>query len=110
MITKETITKHTRLMDNPDLKDLRFPVMSKELYCLVQGKEGVTAGTSKIFYITHAKIRFILKDQTVMYAQIVINHCPKNKTQIKSGSLLVETSSIIHTHSSHVQPTWSLWK
>jgi len=64
-------------MDDPALKDLWVPAMSKELHCLAQGKEGVTVGTKTIFYLTHDKIRRIPKDQTVTYAQIVINHRPQ---------------------------------
>jgi hypothetical protein len=61
-VTKETITKYTKLMDDPDLKDLCVPVMLKELHRLAQGKEGVTVGTNTIFYLTHDKIRHIPKD------------------------------------------------
>jgi hypothetical protein len=35
-ITKETITKYTKLMDDPALKDLWVPAMSKELHRLAQ--------------------------------------------------------------------------
>jgi hypothetical protein len=59
---KETITKYTKLMDNPNLKDLWVPAMLKELHRLAQGKEGVTVGTNTIFYLTHDKIRRIPKD------------------------------------------------
>jgi hypothetical protein len=67
-ITKETITKYTKLMDDPVLKDLWVPAMSKELHCLAQGKEGVTVGTNTIFYLTHDDIRCIPKDRAVTYA------------------------------------------
>ena len=88
-ITKETITKYTKHMDVPALKDLWVPAMSKELHCLVQGKEGVTVGTNTIFYLTHDEIRCILKDRTVTYAQIVIYHRPQkddpNQVRIMVG-------------------------
>ncbi len=64
-------------MDDPALKDRWVPAMSKERHRLAQGKEGVTVGTNTIFYLTHDEIRGILKDRTVMYARIVINHCPQ---------------------------------
>jgi hypothetical protein len=64
-ITKETITKYTKLMDDPTLKDLWIPAMSKELHRLAQGKEGVAVGTNTIFYLTYDEIRRILKDRTV---------------------------------------------
>jgi hypothetical protein len=41
-VTKETITKYTKLMHNPVLSPLWVPAMSKELHRLVQGIEGTT--------------------------------------------------------------------
>jgi hypothetical protein len=76
-ITKETITKYTKLMDDPALKDLWLPVMSKELHCLAQGKEVVAVVTNKNFYLTHNEIRRIPKDCTVTYARIVTDHRPQ---------------------------------
>ena len=91
---KETITKYTKLMDNPNLKDLWVPAMSKELHRLAQGKEGVTVGTNTIFYLTHDKIRCIPKDQTVTYARIAINHRPQkddpNQVRITVGGKLID--------------------
>jgi hypothetical protein len=55
-IIKKTITKYMKLMDDPALKGLWVPAMSKELHCLAQGKEGVTVGTNTIFYLTHDEI------------------------------------------------------
>jgi hypothetical protein len=51
-ITKETITKYMKLMDDPALKGLWVPAMSKKQQCLAQGKEGVTVSTNTIF-ISH---------------------------------------------------------
>jgi hypothetical protein len=73
-INKEMITKYTKLMEDPDLKGLWVPAMSKELHCLAQGKEGVTFGSNTIFYLTRDEIRGIPKDRTVTYARIVIDH------------------------------------
>jgi hypothetical protein len=53
LVTKETITKYTKLMDDPDLKELWVPAMTKEPHRHAQGKEGVTVGTNTIFYLTH---------------------------------------------------------
>jgi hypothetical protein len=55
-ITKETITKYNKLMNDPALKDLWVPAMSKELHQLAQGKENVTIGTNTIFFLSHAEI------------------------------------------------------
>jgi hypothetical protein len=73
-ITKETITKYDKLMNDPVLKDLWVPAMLKELHGLAQGKENVTIGTNTIFFLSHTEIRCIPKDHMVMYARIVIDH------------------------------------
>jgi hypothetical protein len=48
-ITQETITKYTKLMDDPALKDLWVPALSKELHCISQEKQGATVGTKHNF-------------------------------------------------------------
>ncbi len=93
-ITKETITKYNKLMNDPALKDLWVPAMSKKLHQLAQGKENVTIGTNTIFFLSHAEIRCIPKDRTVMYACIVINHRPQkddpNRLRITVGGNLIK--------------------
>jgi hypothetical protein len=64
-------------MDDPALKDLWVPAMSKELHRLAQWKEGVMIGINTIFYLTHVEIRRILKDRAITYTRIVINHRPQ---------------------------------
>jgi hypothetical protein len=76
-ITKETITKYTKLMHNPFLSPLWVSAMSKGLHRLAQGKVGTTVGTNTIFFLFPDKIRHILKDRTVTYARIVIDHRPQ---------------------------------
>jgi hypothetical protein len=49
-VTKETIMKYTKLTNNPVLKLLWVPAMSKELLRLAQGKEGITVATNTIFF------------------------------------------------------------
>jgi hypothetical protein len=52
-------------MNDPVLKKLWVPAMSKELHHLAQGKEGVTIGTNTIFFLSHDEIRRIPKDCVV---------------------------------------------
>jgi hypothetical protein len=68
-----------KLMDDPALKGLWVPAMSKakELHCIAQGKESVKVGTNTIFYLTHDEIRHIPKKFTVTYARTVIQHRPQ---------------------------------
>jgi hypothetical protein len=55
-VTKQTITHYCKLMNDPHLKDLWVPAMSKEIHCLAQGKLGVTKATNTIFFLTHSEI------------------------------------------------------
>jgi len=49
-ITKETITKYPKLMNDPLLKKLWVPAMSKELHCLAQGKKALPAVLTLSFF------------------------------------------------------------
>ena len=112
-ITKETITKYIKLMDEPALKDLWVPAMSKELHCLAQGKEGVTVGTNTIFYLTHDEIRRIPKDRTVTYARIVIGHRPQkdvpNRVQITVGENLINYPYELTTVTANMVSAKNMW-
>ncbi len=113
MVLSMMITKYTKLMNDPALKDLWVPAMSKELHCLAQGKEGVTVGTNMIFYLTHTEIRCIPKDQTVMYAQIVINYHPQkddpNQVWITVGGNLINYIYELTTHTANMVSAKIMW-
>ena len=79
-ITKETITKYPKLMNDPELKKLWVPAMSKELHHLAQGKEDITVGTNTIFFLSHNQIRCIPKDPTVTYAILSLTIIHKKTT------------------------------
>jgi hypothetical protein len=55
-VTKQTITHYHKLMNDPHLKDLWVPAMSKEIHHLAQGKPGVTKATNTIFFLSHSEI------------------------------------------------------
>jgi hypothetical protein len=76
-MTKETITKYTKLMNDQVLSPLWVPAMSKELHMLAQAKEGTTVATNTIFFLSHDEIRQIPKDRTVTYACLVIDLWPQ---------------------------------
>jgi hypothetical protein len=76
-MTKETITKYTKLMNDPDFNKLWVPAMSKELHWLAQGKKDITIATNAIFFLSHDKIRHIPKDRTITYTCSVIGHWPQ---------------------------------
>ena len=55
-VTNETITKYKQLANDPVLKEVWTKAMAKELYCLSQGKEGITKGTDTIIqFLTHKR-------------------------------------------------------
>ena len=73
-VTNETITKYTKLMNDPALKVIWVSAMSKELHRLAQEKEDVTIGTNTIFFLSQAEITCIPKDHMVTYVRIVISN------------------------------------
>ncbi len=80
--------------------------MSKELHCLAQGKPGATKATNTIFFLSHDEIQNILKDQTVTYACIVIDHWPQkedpNCVCITVGGNLINYPFELTTHTTNM--------
>ncbi len=113
-VTKTTITKYTKLMHNPVLSPLWIPAMSKELHRLAQGKVGTTVGTNNNFILSHDKIRHILKDRTVTYAVIVIDHSPQkddpNQVRITVGGNLINNPYEFTTQTANMVSSKIMWK
>ena len=112
-ITKETITKYPKLMNDPLLKKLWVPAMSKELHRLAQGKEGVTSGTNTIFFLSHDEIKCIPKDRVVTYARIVTDHRPQkddpNRVRITVGGNLIDCLYELTTRTADMVSAKIMW-
>jgi hypothetical protein len=112
-ITKESITKYMKLMDDPALKGLWVPAISKELHGLAQGKEGVTVSINTIFYLTHDEIRRIPKDCTVTYTRIIIDHHPQkddlNRVCITIDGNLIDYSYELITRTADIVLVKIMW-
>jgi hypothetical protein len=112
-MTKEAITKYTKLMNNLDLKKLWVPAMSKELHRLAQGKEGITVATNTIFFLSHEKIRHIPKDHTVTYVCTVIDHWPlkdyPNRICITVGGNLIDYPYKLTTRTANTVSSKIMW-
>jgi hypothetical protein len=66
--------------------------MSKEVHQLAQGKLGLIDGTNTIFFLSAKQVWYIPTNWTVMYGQIVINHCVhRKKALVVFASLLAVT-------------------
>ena len=100
-------------MNDPLLKKFWVPAMSKELHRLAQGKEGVTIGTNTIFFLSHDKIRRILKDRVVTYARIVIDHRPQkdnpNRVRITVGGNLIDYPYELTTRTADMVSNKIMW-
>jgi hypothetical protein len=115
------ITKYIKLIDDPALKGLWGPTMSKDMgsyyverttyHCPRERR--CTVSTNTIFYLTHDEIRRILKDCTNTYARIVINHCPQkdNPSQvcITVGSNLINYPYELTTHTANRISAKNMW-
>jgi hypothetical protein len=112
-VTKQTITHYCKLMNDPHLKDLWVPAISKEIHRLVRGKPGVTKATNTIFFLTHSEIRHIPSNQTVTYAWIIINHHPQKKDpnhlRITVGGNLISYPFELTTQTTNMVLSKLLW-
>ena len=87
-VTKETITKYKKLINDPLLRDDWMKGMCKELGRLAQGygekgADDYVKGTNTVLFMDLDKIKTIPKDQVVPYARIVVDYCPQ-KQRFKS--------------------------
>ena len=83
-VTKETITKYKKLINDPLLRNDWMKGMCKVLGRLAQGygKEGAddyVKGTNTVLFVDLNKIKTIPKDQVVTYARIVVYYRPQKK-------------------------------
>ena len=72
-VTKETITKYKKLIDDPLLRDTWQEAMCKELGRLAQGY-GDVEGTNTVRFMSLDEIKNIPKDRVVTYARIVVDY------------------------------------
>jgi hypothetical protein len=93
-VTKETITKYTKLMDDSNLKDLWVPAMSKELHRLTQGKEMSLLVPTQISILPMTKSGTFLKLKLSLTNKLLLTTAPKRTTRIESESLSAGTSLI----------------
>ncbi len=84
--TGETITSYRKLMNNQATWVTWITVFGKDFGSMCQGdnKTG-RKGMATMFVMTPADISNIPTDQTVAYANVVVNHCPpKRRSQSNS--------------------------
>ena len=87
-VTKETITKYKKLIEDPLLRETWAKAMCKELGRLCQGF-GETEGTDTMRFLDLEGIKNIPKDRVVTYARIVVDYRPQkadpNRVRITAG-------------------------
>ena len=80
-VTKETITKYKKLIEDPLLRETWSKVMCKELGRLCQGF-GETEGTNTMRFLNLEGIKNTPKDRVVTYARIGFRlQAPKSEPQ-----------------------------
>jgi hypothetical protein len=112
-MTKKTITKYTKLMNDPVFSPLWAPAMSKEFHRVAQGKEGTTVATNTILFLSHDKIRRIPKDRTLTYVCIVIDHWPQkddpSRVCITVGRNLIDDPYELTTWTAEMVSSKIMW-
>ena len=94
-VTKETITKYKKLIEDPLLRETWSKAMCKELGRLCQGF-GETKGTDTMRFLDLEGIKNIPRDRVVTYARIVVDYRPQkedpNRVRITAGGNLTGVS------------------
>ncbi len=76
--TGKTISSCKQLMHNPATSETWQTAFGKDFGGMAQGNNKTgQKGKNSIFVMTHDKITRIPKNQTVTYAQVVVNFCPQ---------------------------------
>ena len=92
-VTKETINKYKKLIDNPLLQVVWSKAMYKELGRLCQGFED-TEGTNTLRFLDLKGISNIPRDRVVTYARIVVDYRAHkqdpNRLRITAGGNLLK--------------------
>ena len=107
-VTKETITKYKKLIEDPLLRDTWAKAMCKELGRLCQGF-GETEGTDTMRFLDLEGIKSIPKDRVVTYARIVVDYRPQkadpNRVRITAGGNLIQYPGELTTRTSDLRTT-----
>ena len=92
-VTKETITKYKKLIDDPLMRLVWSKAMCKELGRLYQGF-GYTEGTNTMRFLYINGIRNIQRDRVVTYARILVDYRSHkkdpNRVRITAGGNLLK--------------------
>ena len=92
-VTKETITKYKKLIDDPLMQVVWSKSMCKELGRLCQ-VFGDTEGTNTMRFLDINGIRNIPRDRVVTYARIVVDYRAQkkdpNRVRINAGGNLLK--------------------
>jgi hypothetical protein len=98
-VTKETITKYKKLIDDPLMRDVWSKAMCKELGRLTQGFGEIgstdhTEGTNTMRFLDREGIGKIPRDRVVTYARIVVDYRAHkkdpNRVRITAGGNLLK--------------------
>ena len=105
-VTKETITKYSKLVTDPLLRDIWTVAMLKELHQLADG-------TKTIKFLERTDIALIPKDRTVTYARIVVDHRPQkedpNHARLTVGGNLIDYPFELTTRTADMLSAKILW-
>ena len=111
-ITGKTITKYTKLANDPVTKETWQKAFCVELGRLAQGY-GNTPGTNTVRFMDYDMIKGIPLDQIVTYARIVVDYRAQkedpNRVRITAGGNLIEYPEELTTRTADLITTKIVW-
>jgi hypothetical protein len=112
--TGKSISSYKRLMHNTATSEVWQTAFGKDFGGMAQGdNETGQKGTNSIFIMTHNEVKRIPKNQTVMYARVVVNFHPQKADphciQITAGGNLINCPGELSTRMVDLTSSKLMW-
>ncbi len=113
-ITGEIISSYKHLMNNPATVEVWMMAFGKDFGGMSQGDNKTSQKeTNAMFVMLPSNVPNIPKDRVIMYARVVIDHCPPkadpNRIQITAGGNLTNYPGELTTRTSDITMAKPFW-
>ena len=105
--TGELISSYKHLMTDPDTAEVWMTAFGKDFGGMSHGKDTTgLKGTNVVFIMSLQDIPNILKDRTITYARVVVDHCPQkadpNHSRITASGNLINCPGELTTRTADI--------
>ncbi len=113
-ITGKTISSYKRLMNDPATAEVWMTAFGKDFGGMSQGDNKMgQKGTNAMLVVLPSNVPNIPKDRVIMYARVVVYHCPQkadpNRIRITAGENLINYPGKLTTRTANITTAKLLW-